>query len=147
MRLYPKPGILTHRSRGMETIPAVWVCGSTVSRIIVSDLGGPERSELLLPPAGTRFVSESRPMTSKVTRLAPSQGGGRSTSGADTTSGVGRSGTPSAGCVICGLSVVLSPQPLTATPGKGVMHQPATTELTAIMLPIKTARETTPRII
>ena len=41
MRLLSKPpGMLTHRSRGMESMPAVRLSGSTVSRIMVSVRGG-----------------------------------------------------------------------------------------------------------
>src|SRR5262245_7208992 len=36
MRLNPNPGMFTHRSRGMESIPAVFETGSTVSRLDVS---------------------------------------------------------------------------------------------------------------
>src|SRR5215211_9230601 len=71
MRLYPKPGILTHISRGMESIPAVFVTGSTVSRINVSvqngqspSIGSPPRSPtnrmlMRLPPSQVGYSISS----------------------------------------------------------------------------------------
>src|SRR5215211_5457211 len=66
MRLYPKPGILTHISRGMESIPAVFVTGSTVSRINVSVQNGQSPS-IGSPPR--------RPTNRMLMRLPPSQVG------------------------------------------------------------------------
>src|SRR5690349_11676046 len=66
IRLYPKPGILTHRSRGMESIPAVLVDGSTVRRINVSVQKG--QSPLIGSPP-------RKPTNKMLRRLFPSQVG------------------------------------------------------------------------
>src|SRR5215216_1155232 len=66
IRLYPKPGILTHISRGMESIPAVFVMGSTVTKIKVSVQKGQ-------PPS---VGSSARSPTNRILiRLLPSQVG------------------------------------------------------------------------
>src|SRR5664280_1599329 len=69
---YEKPGILTHISLGMESIPAVLLTGSIVSSIIVSVQSG--QFSLLSPPRS--------PTISTVTRLAPSHAGGNFICGA-----------------------------------------------------------------
>src|SRR5919106_1103497 len=118
MRLYPKPGILTHISRGMDNMPAVFVNGSIVSRIMVSERGA--------------LVSRSRasnPIIRTVIRLAPSQAGGKFDSG--TVIGGGRSsmlGTGLPSSVITGplFPEVTVPQEAGDIPGKGVILQQVT---------------------
>jgi hypothetical protein len=61
MRLYPAPGMLTHISRGIDNMPAVFVTGSTVRTMIVSvQVGQPSLS------------SPRKPKKAMLTRLAPS---------------------------------------------------------------------------
>src|SRR5688572_3445614 len=66
MRLKPKPGMLTHMSRGMESIPAVFLSGSTVNRINVSVQKGQSPSSGSPPRNPTNRI---------LIRLAPSQVG------------------------------------------------------------------------
>src|SRR5687768_15079031 len=116
MRLYPKPGMLTHISRGMDNMPAVFVNGSIVSRIIVSERGA--------------LVSRSRasnPIMRTVIRLAPSQAGGKSDSGTEIGGGKSSTlviGVPSS-VVITGplFSEVTVPQEAGGVPGNGVILQ------------------------
>src|SRR5688500_17273081 len=119
MRLYPKPGILTHISRGMDNMPAVFVNGAIVSRIIVSERGA--------------LVSRSRasnPIMRTVIRLAPSHAGGKFDSGILTGGGgkLSTSGTGVPSSVITGPLgfAVIVPQEDGAVPGKGVILQQVT---------------------
>src|SRR5688572_13162471 len=73
MRLKPKPGMFTHMSRGMESIPAVFLSGSTVNRINVSVQKGQS------PSSGSPPRSPTNRM---LMRLAPSQVGYALSSGA-----------------------------------------------------------------
>src|SRR6185503_3342696 len=79
MRLKPKPGIFTHMSRGMESIPAVFLSGSTVNRIKVSVQKGQSASSGSPPRNPTNRI---------LIRLAPSQVGYAISSGIN-ASGVG----------------------------------------------------------
>src|SRR5215211_1114515 len=64
MRLYPNPGIFTHISRGIESIPAVSVTGSMVNKINVSVQNG-QSPFMGSPPRN--------PTKRILIRLAPSQ--------------------------------------------------------------------------
>src|SRR5688572_13839023 len=121
MRLYPKPGMFTHISRGIESIPAVFVSGSIVRTIMVSERGAPR------PASQSR---KSKPINKTLIRLAPSQAGGRSDSGiliegGGSTSDVA-TGVPSMLRIGPSFPAETVPQLAGAVPGRDVIVQQET---------------------
>src|SRR5258706_2231734 len=115
IRLYPKPGMFTHISRGMESIPAVFVVGSMVKRINVSVQKGQSSS--------CGFTLRN-PTNKMLMRLAPSQVG-------YVSSGTGAS-IVAVGTAVAFLSTMTGPskllpcelaQPANGSPGKDVSRQ------------------------
>src|SRR5450759_1840762 len=119
--------MLTHRSRGTEIIPAVWLTGSMVNTIMVSLRQG----QVLT--VGSQFDSKSYPITRIFTRLAPSHGGGSGAWGALVVGIPGPAVDPGTGVPS---GVTGDPAQLTgAIPGRAVSRQHVTKPLRKINNP------------
>src|SRR5687767_193318 len=131
MRLKPKPGMFTHMSRGMESMPAVFLSGSTVNRIKVSVQKGQSPSSGSPPRNPTNRI---------LMRLAPSQVGyaissGTAASGVEVGTAVPGARTKPSGTVI-GPFVQFAG----ALPGRDVSRQQAVKSRTNVKRPAAITR-------
>src|SRR5687767_6395890 len=131
MRLKPKPGMFTHMSRGMESIPAVFLSGSTVIRINVSVQKGQSPSRGSPPRSPTNRM---------LIRLAPSQVGYALSSGTG-SSGV-ELGTAVPGARTKPSGEVIGPfvQFAGTVPGREVSRQQAVKSRTNVKRPAAITR-------
>src|SRR5688572_16691938 len=131
MRLKPKPGMLTHISRGMDSIPAVFLSGSTVNRIKVSVQNGQSPSSGSPPRNPTNRI---------LMRLAPSQVGYSISSGIAASGVIVGTAVPGARTKSWG--EVLGPfvQFVGAVPGRDVSRQQAVKSRTNVKRPAAITR-------